>query len=255
VGNTEAVDYGKALTEQNGVLTQTLTGVDLSVPVPTCPGWSLLQLLRHVGRGDRWAAQIIRDRTGPDLDPRVVQDGRPPDDEAQALAWLRSSPMTLIDAVEGAGPQTAVATFLGPRPAAWWLRRRLHEATVHRADAAIALGLPYELAADLAADGIDEWLELLVVQQRQGKAASLGPGLTLALRATDRDLDSAQWLVRGTPSGIVRIQSDDSPTTAVVGRAVDLFLALVRRRSITEVGVQVEGDPEPWRQWLDQTSF
>jgi hypothetical protein len=45
--------------EQNRMLGELLRGADWSVPVPTCPGWTLLQLLRHVGRGDRWAAQII----------------------------------------------------------------------------------------------------------------------------------------------------------------------------------------------------
>jgi hypothetical protein len=52
-------------------------------------------------------------------------------------------------------------TFVGPRAAAWRTRRRLHETTVHRADAAIAVGAPYELRAELAADGISEWLERL----------------------------------------------------------------------------------------------
>ena len=34
------------------------------------------------------------------------------------------------------GVETPVWTFLGPRPANWWIRRRLHETAVHRADAA-----------------------------------------------------------------------------------------------------------------------
>src|SRR5271167_3001041 len=125
------MDYAAALIEQNRLFGEAVFAADLSTAIPTCPGWTLLQLLRHVGRGDRWAAQIIRDRAGSDLDPRLVPDGRPPSDTD------------------------------GPRPAGWWVRRRLHEATVHRADAAIAVGKPYELPPELAADGIDEWLERL----------------------------------------------------------------------------------------------
>jgi hypothetical protein len=42
------------------------------------------------------------------------------------------------------------------------VRRRPHEATVHRADA-IALGTAFELQAELAADGISEWLGRLAL--------------------------------------------------------------------------------------------
>ena len=56
------MDYAAALIEQNQLLGELLRDADWSTPVPTCPGWTLLQLLRHVGRGDRWAAQIITDR-------------------------------------------------------------------------------------------------------------------------------------------------------------------------------------------------
>jgi hypothetical protein len=59
---SESVDYGAALIEQNRLLADVLLAADPATPVPTCPGWTLLQLLRHVGRGDRWAAQIIRER-------------------------------------------------------------------------------------------------------------------------------------------------------------------------------------------------
>ena len=155
------MDYAAALIGQNQMLGELLRDADWSMPVPTCPGWTLLQLLRHVGRGDRWAAQIIADRADASLDPRLVRDGRPPADVPGGVRWLSESPRTLLAAVEAVGPDTEVSTFLGPKAAAWWVRRRLHEATVHRADAAIALGAPYELSAELAADGITEWLARL----------------------------------------------------------------------------------------------
>ena len=122
--------------------------------------------------GDRWAAQMIRDNVS-DLDVRAVVDRRPPDDTDVALAWLRSSATVVVEAVANVGPETLVPTFLGPRTGVWWLRRRLHEATVHRADVAIARTsaadpTAYALIPELAADGIDEWIERLVEFQRQG---------------------------------------------------------------------------------------
>ncbi|MBV9313941.1 MAG: maleylpyruvate isomerase N-terminal domain-containing protein [Pseudonocardia sp.] len=33
---------------------------------PTCPGWTLCNLVTHVGREHRWAAAIVRDRADDD---------------------------------------------------------------------------------------------------------------------------------------------------------------------------------------------
>ena len=64
-----------------------ITDGDLERPVPTCPGWTFRQLATHLGRGHRWAAQIVatrRDRAGPaqlatgrdvDLAPDAAADG------------------------------------------------------------------------------------------------------------------------------------------------------------------------------------
>jgi uncharacterized protein (TIGR03083 family) len=247
------MDYSAALTGQNQELAELLRDADWSVPVPTCPGWTLLQLLRHVGRGDRWAAQIISDRADTSLDPRLVKDGKPPADAPGAIRWLRQGPQVLLAAVEGIGPGTMAATFTGPKPAAWWTRRRLHEATVHRADAAIALGAPYELPAELAADGISEWLERLADQQALGQPPSLRPGVSLTLQATDPGLADSAWTVLGNPAGMRWHGRPATADLALSGPATDLLLALLRRRSVDDTGITVQGDTALWRSWLDLT--
>jgi uncharacterized protein (TIGR03083 family) len=250
------MDYAAALIEQNRFLGDVVFAADLSTPVPTCPGWTLLQLLRHVGRGDRWAAQIIRDRAGSDLDPRQVRDGRPPDDAAGARAWLDAGPQTLLDAVAGAGPDTPVSTFLGPRPAAWWIRRRLHEATVHRADAALAAGHSYHLSAELAADGIDEWLDRLAVELPGAATAAIDDGVTIGLHASDIDAaPGREWHIRGLPAGIAweRRTAGVPAQVRLTGPAADLFLALVRRRTVNGTGIRLDGDAAVWQAWLAGT--
>lgn len=247
-------DYATALTGQNRMLVELLQDADWSVPVPTCPGWTLLQLLRHVGRGDRWAAQIIADRVDASLDPRLVRDGKPPADVPGAIRWLSQGPLTLLAAVNAVGPGTEVSTFVGPRAAAWWVRRRLHEATVHRADAAIALGAPYELPAELAADGISEWLERLADEQALGQPPSLPAGASLALRATDQDLAESTWTVLGRPGGVQWGKSrPGSADLTISGSATGLLLALLRRRPAEDTGISMQGDTGLWRSWLALT--
>jgi len=72
------VDFRAALLDQTRDFGELIRSADPSTPVPTCPDWTLRQLLRHVGRGNRWAAQIIADRRTEPLDPRDVRDGKPP---------------------------------------------------------------------------------------------------------------------------------------------------------------------------------
>ena len=246
-------DYSTALTGQNRMLGELLQDADWSVPVPTCPGWTLLQLLRHVGRGDRWAAQIIADRSDASLDPRLVRDGKPPADAPGAIRWLTQSPLTLLAAVDAVGPGTEVSTFVGPRPAVWWIRRRLHEATVHRADAAIALGAPYELPAGLAADGISEWLGRLADEQALGRPPSLPAGASLALMATDPNLTENTWTVLGSPKGVQWSSSSGNADLTLSGPATDLLLALLRRRPAEDTGISMQGDIRLWRSWLALT--
>jgi uncharacterized protein (TIGR03083 family) len=244
------VDFATALIAENDAFAQTLRGADEATPVPTCPGWTLRHLLRHVGRGDRWAAQIVGDRLSDYLDPREVRNGKPPDDADGAADWLRGGAQGLVGAVDGVGADTAVWTFLGPRPAEWWIRRRLHEAAVHRADAELALGRDFRLAAELAADGLTEWLERVVAQAGDGHSP-LPDGQALHLHATD----GGEWTLRGNGSALALDQSHADAAATVSGDTTSLLLAVVRRVSADDPRITINGDGDVWRAWLDHTPF
>ena len=111
----------------------------------------------HVGRGDRWCAHIVAERSGDYIDPRAVP-GASPDWPGRRNRVAAGRSARAARCGEGDGSPDAGGTFLGPRPAQWWIRRRLHETAVHRADAALALGAGFDLDPDLAADGITEYL-------------------------------------------------------------------------------------------------
>ena len=249
------MDFRAALVEQTHAFGELIRIADPATPVPTCPEWTITQLFRHVGRGNRWAAQIVADRRSDPLDPRQVPDGKPPEDRDAAIDWLNASAGLLIDAVDTIGADTEVWTFLGPRQADWWIRRRVHEATVHRADAAIALATGYQLAPAVAADGIDEWLERIAIEAT-AESSPLEPGQTLHLHATDDGLGAAgEWTISGTSDGIAWSHSHGKGVAALRGSAQDLLLAVVRRQTAADGNIEVFGDSAVWDGWLDRTPF
>lgn len=253
------VDYAAALLEENRAFSDLIRNADESLPVPTCPGWDIQKLLRHVGRGDRWAAQIVSEKRDDYLDPRNVEGGKPPPGVDETISWLQGGAQRLIDAVELTGVETPVWTFLGPRPANWWIRRRLHEVAVHRADVAIAQGIDFTLEPEIAADGITEWLERVVIQAGgNGAPLPLEDGDTLHLHATDPGLGEAgEWTVGvndGGTSGIITWSHEHGKgSVALRGGATELLLAMVRRVPVAETAIAVFGDDAVWQKWLDRT--
>ncbi|OBA80555.1 hypothetical protein A9W99_17215 [Mycobacterium sp. 1164966.3] len=249
------MDFASAYLEQTRAFGDLIRDADPSTPVPTCPGWTLDQLFRHVGRGDRWAAQIVRERRDEFLDFRSVEGGKPPPERADAISWLHGGAQRLVDAVEQVGVETPVWTFLGSRPANWWIRRRLHEAAVHRADAAIAVGSDFTLDADVAADGITEWLERVAVQAgSDGASLPLEDGETIHLHATDPGLtEPGEWTIGVSDGAITWSHEHGKATVALRGGATELLLALLRRISIADTGIEMFGDDAVWQKWLDRT--
>src|SRR5436189_3455661 len=148
---------------------------DLDRPGPTCPGWTFRQLATHLGRGHRWAAQIVATRAAAPIPVREVPDGKLPADPAQHAHWLNEGANQVIKAVAAAG-NDPVWTLAGLGPASFWARRRAHEAAVHLADAQLAAGRDVDLAAEAAADGVDEWLAIIAA----GPGDTAGPARALA---------------------------------------------------------------------------
>lgn len=246
------MDFTAALIAENTAFAELLRDADLSTPVPTCPGWTLEQLLRHVGRGERWCTAIVAQRATEMVDPRTVPGGKPPAGQSDKIAWLHEGIQALVSAVDRTGADTTVWTFIGPRPAGWWIRRRANEIAVHRADAAIALDTDFQIDPELAADVITEWLERVVVQVDD----ALQDGQSLHLHATDPGLGVAEWTVHGGSDGIAFDHEHGiGATTALRGPARDLMLAIVRRRTASELGLEIFGDEAVWDTWLARTPF
>lgn len=248
------MDFSAEFLKENRAFGTLIAAGNPAAEVATCPGWNLQQLFRHVGRGNRWAAQMVLDRASVALDPRDVPDGKPTDGDESG--WLEVGGRKLIEAVEQTGGDVAVWTFLGPRPASWWIRRRLHEVLVHRADAALALGQPFEVAAEAAADAISEWLDIVTVAADTEAVAGLGDGQSIHLHATDDGLAAAgEWTLTRRGDAVSWGHEHGKGTVALRGSATDLLLALTRRRTVEDSDIQIFGEAAVWQSWVDHVTF
>jgi uncharacterized protein (TIGR03083 family) len=231
---------------------------DLDRPVPTCPGWTFRQLATHLGRGHRWAAQIVATRATAPVPMREVADGKLPQDPARHIPWLNAGADQVIEAVVAADGDL-VWTMTGMRPASFWARRRAHETAVHLADAQLAAGRDVNLAPSFAADGVDEWLGLIAAgaEGTAGPARELrGDGQSLHFHATDPGLSgTGEWLVTRTSSGITVQHGHGKADVAVRGPAAILLLVLTRRLPPAHPGVDVLGDQALLTHWLQHTPF
>lgn len=249
------MDFRAALIAETKAFGDVYRDADPSTPIPTCPGWTLNQLFKHLGRGKRWCAQIISDRRMEPLDPRDVRDGKPPEDLDGAIAWFNGGAQLILDAVDQVGADAKVWTFNGPKPAGWWIRRRVHEITVHRADEDLALQRDFELPADLAADGVTEWIDLITAGANPHDPP-LPRGMTLHLHATDAGLGpTGEWTITHDEDGLNWSHDHTKGEAAVRGTATNLLLAITRRKSSADAGVEVIGDAAVWDRWLSRSPF
>lgn len=235
------------LHEHTATFAKAVTGADPNLRVPTCPEWPLRVLVGHIGQAHRWAAGIVRSGPTPVPDPFDADPGSPgtwPD-------WLRDGAADLADAVLAAG-ESPVWTFFGPRPAAFWVRRMLHDTIVHHADAAGATGAAFAVEPDVAADAISEWLEVLsdpVTPTLKPAFAELrGTGQTLQLR-TDTGVG---WLITRTPDGVRWARGTDTADVTLAGPVADLLLVLTRR--LPPDRVAITGDRDLADHWLAHTA-
>jgi uncharacterized protein (TIGR03083 family) len=231
---------------------------DPGMRIPTCPDWSLRQLATHVGRAHRWAAEITRTRSADFIPFREVPDGRFPDNPAEQGPWLRAGAQLVIDAVREAGSDEVWAA-VGPVPASFWARRMAHETLVHRSDAELAAGQEPLLDPELAADAIDEWLEVMSgppYGSPDPRLAALPEGAVLHVHATDDVLDEAgEWLVSHTADAVVVQPGHGKGDVAVTGPAGSLLLVLLRRIPASDPAVTVHGDAAVLARWLEHTPF
>lgn len=257
--------YCDEIVHQVGRLRAVVTsGAELTATVPTCPDWTLEDLVRHVGRALRWTGLIVGTRAEQDVpvDRAPGAGGPAASGDAAALdAWLAESGEVVVGALREAGPDARAWSWAGVGTAGFWARRMTHELVVHGSDAALAAGLPHRaVAPEVAADAIDEWLDIVRFVQRAlpGAAANelRAPGSSLHLHATDTAAElNAEWIVELPDDGITWRRGHEKATVALRGPLTDVLLAFYGRLSPDAPGLEVLGDRKLLELWLEKATF
>jgi uncharacterized protein (TIGR03083 family) len=231
-----------------------LRDADPAEPVPTCPGWSVADLQRHVGRVLLTLGVAVR--TGKTVVPEPV----PP--EASLLDdWVAAAVEGCARALREAGPDDRAQVGGFTQSTLGWARRATHDMVIHRADAAAAVGADYTVDPEIAADAIDELLDLAPAI---GLTARLGEphgpegvtGGTIHLHATDAPAGlEAEWLIELHDAGFVWRRDHVKADVAVRGPLTDVLRVFYRRLPADSPHLEVLGDTALLNFWLERISL
>lgn len=220
---------------------------DLDAKVPTCPEWTLLDLARHLGGGQRrWAAIAAAGPTDEDPAEALSQIGATAPREPEALlTWLSESTRQLLDATREAGPDRGCWVWWGdtqsPRTCGAAARHQVYEVAVHTYDAQITAGAAQELPDEVAVDGIEEFLSTCgtttVAWPYEAATVDVrvidGPTWRVTLSADGASMSQLPKSDAASATG--DLAGPGSATAFVKGTANDLMLAFYDRIPMTSV--------------------
>ncbi|HZU11323.1 MAG TPA: maleylpyruvate isomerase family mycothiol-dependent enzyme [Chloroflexota bacterium] len=215
---------------------------DLTVPIPSCPGWSMADLVVHTGGVHRAQARIVTTRAQEPMGiAREMFDG-----VRGLLGWLESStlmggesdlsaiPAGLVDWFEeGAAILVAALAEADPEEAVWswsddhrvqhYLRMMPIETAIHRWDAQNAVGQVEPVERPLAAEGISHTFEVMMPSRRAHRQAPPGEGESFRFVMND---GPEVWTVRFPGEPVVRADGEGKVDLTLSGSASDLMLFL-----------------------------
>src|ERR1700761_5538801 len=170
-----------------------------SLPVPTCPDWTVADLVRHLGQVYLHKVELMRTGKQPESWPPAEFADTDP------VQLLDRGYNALTREFSARQPADATMTWYGPeQTVGFWIRRMAQETLIHRIDAELACGmLVSPVPEDLSIDGIDELLTIFLgwsfTQWPEEFTAALkdSPGHRFLVRA-DGTSESATvtWLIR-----------------------------------------------------------
>ena len=228
----------------------------LEAQVPSCPDWTMADLVRHVGQVYMHKVECMR------LGAEKESDWPPPGlEDEEPLALLDRSYSDLVHELTTRDPADRGGTWYALDPSVgFWFRRMAQESVMHRVDAELAAGGDVEpIPADLAIDGVDELLRVFIAYSVAAwtdyfqEVLAGSPGRVIKLEAVPAgDSPRVTWLVRTAPGELTveggpgeMVPDDESGDLTVSGDPVDLLLWGWNRLTPGREGrVAVEGDAD-----------
>lgn len=157
------------------LLRAAIAAVEPAAVVPSCPDWTADQLAHHVGQTYLHKVECIRQGRFPENWP---PEGLNPN----AVEFLDEAHAALVQCFDEHQPPDFAATWQSTdQTVGFWIRRMCHETLVHRVDGELVAGL--ELApipAEVALDGVDEFLSLFIGYLSTDWPEHFGPALAEA---------------------------------------------------------------------------
>jgi uncharacterized protein (TIGR03083 family) len=129
----------------------------LDAAIPCCEGWTVRTVVEHVGDIYAEKAAVVDEGWTERHDRRLGRPGEPIAD------WFDEAAVRLLDVLSAHDPAETVWTWFEPdQTVGFWYRRLAHETLIHRIDVEQALGVPSVVDEALAADGVDEALNVYI---------------------------------------------------------------------------------------------
>jgi uncharacterized protein (TIGR03083 family) len=192
---------------------------DLTAQIPSCPDWSMADLVRHILQVHRSWGRIVGEEL---MEPDWSEAPMPENDAL--VAEFRANAVRFADVLGSTDPAKPCWTW-GPEDNAGFVQRfQVQEVALHRWDAESAVGAPRPVAADGAADAIELVNDLL-------PNAAKGAASAFSVVATDAPLDITMHAGPALPV-----------VGALRGGASDLLLVLWKRLPIDTVETSGDAD-------------
>jgi uncharacterized protein (TIGR03083 family) len=242
------IDYTAAIEEDSARLATALAA-NRDAPIPWCGDWTVKDCALHLASVHHVVARVVADRPDASFDLFATLE-RPEASDPALNAWLADGTAALVRALHAADPGDVAWTWWpADQSVGFWARRMAHESLVHRWDGERGAGAHVvPVAPALAADGVDEFLEIFVATTR-AMHNSPGAGETAHLHCTDTD---GEWLIALPRAGQYEFRREHAKgDVALRGPAESLLLFCWGRFGPGEGGIDVIGDSSIADRWRD----
>ncbi|WP_371649472.1 MULTISPECIES: maleylpyruvate isomerase family mycothiol-dependent enzyme [unclassified Streptomyces] len=221
--------------------------------VPSCPGWSVADLVFHLGSVHRYVADVISEKRqqqpeAADLSylnlPPVPANWPLPENAPHRgpvppglIDWFGEGAAALGELLATRDAAEPVWTWSREQSVGFWQRMQTIEAAVHRWDAENAIGVPGPVERQLAMDAVTHTFEVMAPARRARRQAPPGAGERLRFRQSD---GSRIWIVQTDPDEVLLNAGSGCCDVELTATASDLMLFLWHRIPLD--GLEVRGD-------------